>query len=534
MSASTTSFPNYSDQRRDLQRQHPQAKSSFDYPSDTLLSGMRIGWDLKKGLNWSLTAWKNWDDPSPGDFTATIFRTNNPEDVMWKGTTLYYRSGPSLDGAIFSGSPSSSAGENYKIVSNKHQFYVTYSMDDKYLNARIVLNQTQYLRQRLTWNRDSQSWRLSTQAPSDLCDYYNTCGPFGICDVGQTPVCKCLDGFKPKSPQNWSQMNWNEGCVHNQTWSCRKKDKDAFQKFSKVKAPETTKSWVNATKQKSENPKPPLDLEGKVYSKIKYVLSYGFHYRRKQRLCTYHQHCHKLIKEDGWNLKKGLNWSYTAWKNWDDPSPGDLTITMSRSNNPEQVMWKGSRKYYRTGPWDGTKFSGAPSVSSNSLITYTTVSQNDEFSATYSRNDKSVISIIVINQTLSVRQHLIWNNDSESWRLSTEFPSDVCDEYNTCEAFGICDGSEAPLCKCIDGFKPKSPQNWSQMNWNDGCVHNQTWSCREKDKDSFHKFSNVKAPETTRSWVNAIQGHQDGKENLKTKVVVIASVVSAIQRKVDS
>jgi hypothetical protein len=34
---------------------------SFDYPSDTLLPDMKIGWDSKSGLNRRLTSWKNSD-----------------------------------------------------------------------------------------------------------------------------------------------------------------------------------------------------------------------------------------------------------------------------------------------------------------------------------------------------------------------------------------------------------------------------------------------------------------------------------------
>ncbi|GLT64409.1 hypothetical protein SLA2020_369060 [Shorea laevis] len=42
---------------------------SFDYPSDILLLGMKMGWDLRTGHEWHLTAWKNSDDPSHGDFS---------------------------------------------------------------------------------------------------------------------------------------------------------------------------------------------------------------------------------------------------------------------------------------------------------------------------------------------------------------------------------------------------------------------------------------------------------------------------------
>ena len=45
---------------------------SFNYPTDTLLPGMKLGWDLRTGLNRRLSAWKNWDDPCSADFTWVI------------------------------------------------------------------------------------------------------------------------------------------------------------------------------------------------------------------------------------------------------------------------------------------------------------------------------------------------------------------------------------------------------------------------------------------------------------------------------
>ena len=221
---------------------------SFDYPSDTLLPGMKVGWDFKTGLNRRLTAWKSWDDPSLGDFTWSIVPTNNPEAVMWKGSQEFYRSGPS-DGIQFSGAPSLKYNPivNYTFVSNKDELYFTYILNDKSVISRIVMNQTIYARQRLTWNKDTQTWRMSSTLPGDYCDNYNICGPFGICIIGESPVCRCLNGFKPKSPQNWIEMDWTQGCVHSENWSCREKDKDGFLKFSNMKAPDTRRSWLNAS-----------------------------------------------------------------------------------------------------------------------------------------------------------------------------------------------------------------------------------------------------------------------------------------------
>ncbi|XP_070664604.1 G-type lectin S-receptor-like serine/threonine-protein kinase At4g11900 [Malus domestica] len=45
---------------------------SFDYPSDTWLPGMKLGWDLRTGLKQLLSSWKDSEDPSPGDFTYGI------------------------------------------------------------------------------------------------------------------------------------------------------------------------------------------------------------------------------------------------------------------------------------------------------------------------------------------------------------------------------------------------------------------------------------------------------------------------------
>ena len=63
---------------RDEKEQHPENYlwQSFDYPCDTLLQGMKLGWDLRTGLEWRLSAWKSLDDPSPGELTYGIERHN--------------------------------------------------------------------------------------------------------------------------------------------------------------------------------------------------------------------------------------------------------------------------------------------------------------------------------------------------------------------------------------------------------------------------------------------------------------------------
>ena len=216
---------------------------SFDYPSDTLLPNMKLGWNLKTGLNRRLTAWNNWDDPSSSDFTLAFAPNYYPEFVMMKGSTKYQRSGP-WNSVEVSGISSKNATLDAKFVSNNDELYFTYGSDNKSGISRLVLNQTDHAAQRFTWIEEAQEWRKSSGVPTDDCDEYNLCGPFGKCVISDSPRCQCLPGYKPKSQQNWDAMDWTEGCVRNQTWSCREESKDGFLKLSNMKTPDANKSWV--------------------------------------------------------------------------------------------------------------------------------------------------------------------------------------------------------------------------------------------------------------------------------------------------
>ncbi|XP_030469200.2 G-type lectin S-receptor-like serine/threonine-protein kinase At4g27290 [Syzygium oleosum] len=78
---------------------------SFDYPTDTLLAGMRMGWNLKTGFEWHLTSWKSTDDPSSGDCTYGINVNGLPQfEVLKRGSTKTFRTGP-WNGVSFPGTP---------------------------------------------------------------------------------------------------------------------------------------------------------------------------------------------------------------------------------------------------------------------------------------------------------------------------------------------------------------------------------------------------------------------------------------------
>uniref|UniRef100_A0A2N9H1C2 non-specific serine/threonine protein kinase n=1 Tax=Fagus sylvatica TaxID=28930 RepID=A0A2N9H1C2_FAGSY len=218
---------------------------SFDYPSDTFLPGMKLGWDLRKGLNRCITSWKNPDDPSPGDFTYGIATElhSYPEAFIWKGTKKFYRTGP-WNGLRFSGSPDLNPNPvfDFNFVSNEDEVYYMYTLKDKSLISRVVMNQTSSSRERTTWIEGEKVWRLYSSRPRDYCDTYGLCGANGNCVLSGSPVCQCLKAFKPKSPKLWSLMDWSQGCIRNKPLSCHT---DGFVKFVDLKLPDTTYSWMN-------------------------------------------------------------------------------------------------------------------------------------------------------------------------------------------------------------------------------------------------------------------------------------------------
>ncbi|KAH9748353.1 Receptor-like serine/threonine-protein kinase SD1-8 [Citrus sinensis] len=205
---------------------------SFDYPTDTLLPQMKIGWDLKTGFEWYLTSWKSTDDPSTGDNSFKLDFHGFPEGFLWNKQERKYRSGP-WNGVRFSGVPEMKPieGINFEFfIDQDHDVYYSFFIENKNLFSRLIVSPDGFL-QRFTWIEANKIWNPFWYAPKDQCDNYGECGPFGICDTNASPVCQCMRGFEPKDPQAWSlrdgsayantNITGGTGCV---TWTGELKD----------------------------------------------------------------------------------------------------------------------------------------------------------------------------------------------------------------------------------------------------------------------------------------------------------------------
>ncbi|XP_027348622.1 receptor-like serine/threonine-protein kinase SD1-8 isoform X2 [Abrus precatorius] len=217
---------------------------SFDYPTDTLLPGMKLGWNFDTGMERHITSWRATSrDPSSGDFSFKLDYRGLPEIFLWNKDERIYRSGP-WNGERFSGVPEMhpvTDSIKFSFFVDQHEVYYTFSIGNQSLFSRLSVSSVGEL-QRLTWIQSSEVWNKFWYAPKDQCDNYKECGPFGICDTNASPVCQCVKGFRPMNQQAWNLRDGSDGCVRNTELGC---ESDRFLHLKDVKLPETTSVFVN-------------------------------------------------------------------------------------------------------------------------------------------------------------------------------------------------------------------------------------------------------------------------------------------------
>nr|prf S-receptor kinase [Brassica rapa subsp. oleifera] len=216
---------------------------SFDFPTDTLLPEMKLGYYLKTGLNRFLTSWRNFNDPSSGEFSYKLETRRLPEFYLLKNGSPGQRSGP-WNGGQFSGIPEDQTLSYmvYNFTENSEEVAYTFRMTDNSIYSRIQLS-PEGLLERLTWTPTSGTWNLFWSAPVDIqCDVYMTCGPYAYCDVNTSPVCNCIQGFMPFDMQQWALRDGTGGCIRRTRLSC---SSDGFTRMKNMKLPDTKMAIVD-------------------------------------------------------------------------------------------------------------------------------------------------------------------------------------------------------------------------------------------------------------------------------------------------
>lgn len=215
---------------------------SFDYPTDTLLPDMNLGWDRKTGINRYLRSWKGQNDPSSGDYTFKIEINGFPEIYLRNKEEIVYRSGP-WNGVRFSGVPEMKPLKylTFSFVMDQNEVYYSFHIQNRLLYSILVMSHTGNL-QRFAWIPKRNLWNPFWYAPKDQCDGYKQCGTSGICDTNSSPVCECMIGFEPKNVEAWNLRDGSDGCVRRRRLNCRD---DGFLVLKNLKLPESTTTFVD-------------------------------------------------------------------------------------------------------------------------------------------------------------------------------------------------------------------------------------------------------------------------------------------------
>ncbi|GJY17217.1 G-type lectin S-receptor-like serine/threonine-protein kinase, partial [Tanacetum coccineum] len=226
-----------------LQDQGSLVWQSFDYPGDTLLSGMSISIDLITGKDLHLTSWKTDENPSSGPYVLRVDPNGYPQVFEKLNSDPQSRFGP-WNGVRFNGMPNSGKNSIFKhqFVINENKIYYKYLLVNNSLVSRMRLKPDGNI-EYLNWINHTQSWTVFSSATLDNCASYAICGPYGVCNINNIPACSCLEGFEPRRPEEWNRADSSSGCQRKKKLACR--NGDGFRSISGVKFPDTKNSWYN-------------------------------------------------------------------------------------------------------------------------------------------------------------------------------------------------------------------------------------------------------------------------------------------------
>ncbi|XP_048140307.1 S-locus-specific glycoprotein S13-like [Rhodamnia argentea] len=165
---------------------------SFDYPSDTLLVGMKLGWNFRTGLERHLTSWRSVDDPSPGGYTFRYKIDGLPQlEIASNGSGKVYRTGP-WNGVGFASIASelTAVVQSFSVYNGTYAYLAIETFRDD-ITAKTILR-PDGVAQCLLLKSGSAKWDPIYSTPFDPCDSYGRCGANGVCRINESPRCLCL------------------------------------------------------------------------------------------------------------------------------------------------------------------------------------------------------------------------------------------------------------------------------------------------------------------------------------------------------
>nr|ABP02072.1 S-locus receptor kinase SRK7 [Capsella grandiflora] len=214
----------------------------------------------------------------------------------------------------------------------------------------------------------------------------------------------------------------------------------------------------------------------------------------------------------GRDHKRKLDRFLTSWKSSFDLSNGDYLFKLETQGLPEFFLWKKFWILYRSGPWDGSRFSGMSEIQQWDDIIYNLTDNSEEVAFTFRLTDHNLYSRLTINDA-GLLQQFTWDSTNQEWNMLWSTPKEKCDYYDPCGPYAYCDMSTSPMCNCIEGFAPRNSQEWASGIVRGRCQRKTQLSC---GGDRFIQLKKVKLPDTTEAIVDKRLGLEDCKKRCAT------------------
>ncbi|XP_042438855.1 G-type lectin S-receptor-like serine/threonine-protein kinase B120 isoform X1 [Zingiber officinale] len=201
----------------------------------------------------------------------------------------------------------------------------------------------------------------------------------------------------------------------------------------------------------------------------------------------------------GLNATTGEPRLFTSWASPHDPAPGNYSMGIDPQGSAQIFIWEdigGARvRRWRSGEWNGHKFIGTVMRTLN-IYGFAYNAESRYFS--YTPHNASLLRFVLRSD--GVEQTWMQSPATRRWSTVWEQPTDECEVYGTCGAYGSCslDGEQRPRCDCLFGFQPRSVEEWDAGNWTGGCVRRSKLACNNTSNstgpDGFWKVEKMKLP----------------------------------------
>ncbi|THF98404.1 hypothetical protein TEA_025692 [Camellia sinensis var. sinensis] len=211
----------------------------------------------------------------------------------------------------------------------------------------------------------------------------------------------------------------------------------------------------------------------------------------------------------GKNFEVGLERHLSSWKSIDDLARGEYTYLLDPQGYPQCILKNGSVELFRTGPWNGLRFSGRPNLKPNPYYTYGLVYSEEEV---YYHCE--LINPVVSRYGVSyegIVKRLLWVDQTQKWDTYLTAPTDNCDNYRLCGPNGSCNIGNSSACGCLSKFVPRNETEWGNGDYSKGCVRRtpldchsgegflkSSWPQLEEDKEDYSHLSSLNS--NTYAW----------------------------------